>query len=243
MNTAGIGVGGSNALSLDVMTAQRSYNAINQNGLTAAAGAGNILTLSADFQVSIGGNALANQNKAFAGLQISDDDDVWWSGTNQGVTKTDFTIARRGANGQIFGINAPGAAIDGWHNVSNFGLVDGVTAGTSDWFKMEIVLTDNGATYDADYNLYDAGGSVIHTYSAATTYASGTTLYGGFTTGYNDVEDGAGTPLVINSVNDVTGVSIDNFSFTGPAAVPEPTSLSLLALGLLGTVAFRRRSL
>lgn len=37
-------------------------------------------------------------------------------------------------------------------------------------------------------------------------------------------------------------IRVDDTSFTGPAAIPEPTALAMLGLGGLGLVARRRRS-
>ena len=230
-NQVGNGVGGSNGVALDVFTAERSYNAVNTTGVSVAAGVGNTLTLSADFQFGVDGNPLANQNASFLGLQISDTQN-WWNGNN-----IDFNIARRGANGQVLGVVNPTTFIDGWINVTDFGAPAGGAVGMSDWFKMETVLTDNGSTYDAVFTLYNSSGGIANqSASYDTGYASGSTLYGGFTTSWNS----APVQGPINTINGATAANIDNFSFTSFAPIPEPTSAALIA-GLFGTMAIRRR--
>jgi hypothetical protein len=181
------------------------------------------------------------------GLHISTTPN-WWDGSN-----LDFQLARRGANGQVLGTvypNIPGF-IGGWLNNSNFGLpantnaAAGGTGGTGGWFDMQTKLTDNGSTYIAEYEIFDTNGNSIYTSPAVgqnggpndTGIASGTTLYGGVTTGWNNVSQDP-----ITTINNVDQVGIDNFSFTTvvTTTVPEPSGFALL-LGFSSFIAVRRR--
>lgn len=234
-NTAAAGVGGTNGVVLDVTTARRQYNAIHQDGLTCPIGVGNTLTLRSDMQVAVNGNT-PTQNNNFFGLQVSTTPN-WWDGSN-----IDYTLSRRGnATQQVFGVNGN----TGWDNVNQYGLPGGANpVGTSDWFSMEIVLTDNGTTYDAVMTLYrpDGSFSAAHQVSTTTTIASGSTVYGGYTTGWNSVDPaGTAVPTDIQTYSNVTGVTVDNFSFIGAHAVPEPASLAILAFAGIGLVTRRRR--
>lgn len=233
-NVASVGEGGSNGLCLDVSIAERAYNAKNTTGVSVAAGVGNTMNLSSRFQYAHNGS-LNNSNLPFIGLQLSAQSD-WWNNSGN----LDFTINRRNAagSGNIIGMNTPGNGVDGWINETAFGMPGGGAAGTSSWFTMEILLTDNGTTYDAVYNLYDASGGLAHSESSATTFASGATLYGGFTTGWNNI-GGAGNP--ITSITGVTETYMDDFAFT-TNAVPEPGALGVLGFVALGMLTRRRRN-
>jgi len=228
INVAADGMGGTTGLELDTGTAIRAYQAINQTGVSVAAGVGNTMTLTSDFQFSHTGGLTATNVPAF-GLQIKDGPN-WWTGT---AINANFN-RRNAGTGDIIGFSAsPG--LNGWNNATDFGLPAAGAAGQSDWFEIEIILTDNGTTYDAVYNLYNPAGSLVTTNAGGTAFTSGATLYGGDSTSWNN----NGTDS-IQTYSDIDDVNVDNFSFT-TSAIPEPASAGLIALSMLGMVAFRRR--
>ncbi len=209
-------------LTLDASTAERSYNAIHQQGVTGTGVVGDQLLLRADVKISLSGTSfdqgIDGTNQPFFGLEIRDDK-YWYSGES-----TNFSLARR-ADGS-WGVRLPSSPwIYGWQDNTQLGFSDNSgSAGTSDWVSIEVVLTDNGSTYDAVMMVRDATGSVLldtAEYSWSTALVSGATLHGGFTTGWNNAPEGT----TVQDLSKVSEVSVDNYSFSH--ATPTPVHVEL----------------
>ncbi|WP_411847279.1 PEP-CTERM sorting domain-containing protein [Roseibacillus persicicus] len=215
---------GSGGVNLDMSVAEVNYHALNQTGFVVGGTGFSSVTISFDFNYTHngGGNPATGVNKAFFGALISDQPQ-WWSGSSN-----TFTIANRGG---AIGNNVSGAPfIEGWATHSSMG-VDPNAGGTSSNINLSWVLTDNGTTIDAQAIYVRAGGSFTST-SWDTGVPSGTTLYGGFSTGWNDV---GGT---LENATNISSINLDNFAITG-APIPEPSAVFLVGLAGLGI--FRRR--
>ena len=120
-----------------------------------------------------------------------------------------------------------------------------VTAGdtyTFSFFAEEDAGLDVGIEYRIEW-LNAAGGEVSRDQLTATTFG---TPYSQFTVG-GVAPAGAVVGRAVIALQSFQGgtqglVRIDDTSFTGPAAIPEPTALAMLGLGGLGLVVRRRRS-
>jgi len=135
------------------------------------------------------------------------------------------------------GLNVPvDPWIEGWLTHSSLG-VNTTTGGTSNWITLEYKLCDNGITVEASVDFLDSSGTSLipagTTSYTATSLASGTTLYTGFSTNWNNVGD-----VGVGSYSKLSSVNIDNFIVT---SVPEPTSFLLVTVGLVGCIIPRRR--
>ncbi|MDP4883371.1 MAG: PEP-CTERM sorting domain-containing protein [Opitutales bacterium] len=211
---------------LDTSVAKRNYHAINQTSWTMSAGT--TATIGFDFRYDhlAGGDITGDFNKAFLAVLVSTNN-AWWA---SGV-KT-FNIVNRGsAIGSSLQI-APW--VEGWVPHASVG-VDTTAGGLSDTLRVELLLTDNGTTILGQASIFN-GASLLYT---STEYdmviASASTLYAGFTTGFNNVGN-----IAISEVNNIDSIQIDNFSVT---TVPEPSTFALLAgMFALGSVMMRRRS-
>lgn len=219
---------GSGAINLDTTVAEVNYHALHQTGFVVGGSGHASATISLDFNYThdgSGNNPGGGVNKTFFGTYISDTA-AWWSGSGY-----DLRMSYRGG---AIGNNLPAAPwVENWVNDTALGVDhDGGVAGTSSTIGISWVLTDNGTTIDAAGS-YTAAGNTYTISSFDTGFASGTTLYGGFTTGWNDV---GGT---IDNATSITNINIDNFAITAPDPIPEPTSIVLVSLASLGI--FRRR--
>lgn len=115
--------------------------------------------------------------------------------------------------------------------------------------------SDHGANFDFDFGLLAAGesftfdifygGADNQTDALAALGAVGAEVYSmGWSgvdadqDGWEDVIDGRRTPTFMFGFSGVGGIALPN---PDTAAVPEPTSIAILALGMLGLVSTRRR--
>lgn len=237
---------------LNVAVAERNYIARSRSAIgssipvVAPVGVGNTVTISSDFQISITGDALTGgqdgTDDSLFGIQLGNTGN-WWDGDPW----FDFTIARR--SDSTWGVRLGGdrdnvGAIMGSLANSEIGLGDGSGVSTSGWYTMTMVLTDNGATYDATASVAYGGSDVWVSAPIATPYASGTPLFGGYTTGFNDdtgLEIADISPISVGDLGKLSDAMADNFYLaSGSSSVPEPTSLALLSVGLISVLARRR---
>lgn len=215
---------GAGAINLDTTITERQYRALHQTGFVLGGSGYSTVTISFDFNYTHngGGNPATGVNKAFFGPLVSSAPE-WYSGSNN-----HFGIANRGG---AIGNTVVGAPfIENWVNHTAMG-VDPNVGGTSSNINVAWTLTDNGTTVDAQA-VYTAAGNTLTSLSWNLGIASGTTLYGGFSNGWNDV---AGTT---DTSTNISNVNLDNF-IIGGTPIPEPTSI--LLVGLAGFGVFRRR--
>ena len=103
------------------------------------------------------------------------------------------------------------------------------TVASAGWYTFESVFYDAGGLLFVDYNLYNSGGGLVHS----------------ITRGGNPADviatDIGGNRYGWMTYNNVDRLAIDNTLLKSSAPIPEPTTLSLLALGLTGMVMRRSR--
>ncbi|WOO40863.1 hypothetical protein [Rubellicoccus peritrichatus] len=188
-------------LTLDTSVAWRNYHALNQSGITMSTDKTAILSAEFRYHHTSGGNITTNFNQSAFGLMISDDAN-WYSGKNAYLAMSN----RGGAIGNPLPI-APW--IEGWQTHTSLG-VDTTAGGTSEWIRIEWKLTDNGTEIEAVGDIYNATtGALLYTTTTYTTgIASGSTIYGGFSTAWNGIGD-----VPIESFSKFDAINIDNFSF------------------------------
>lgn len=223
---------GNGSVTLDTTVAWRNYHALHQTGFQVGGADGHdSVTISSDISYvhAAGGDISANLNEAFFGLFVSNTA-PWWSGGGNANSES-LLLANRGA---AVGNKVNGSPwIEDWTNHSSLG-VDTSTGGESSTINIAWTLSDNGTTIDAAA-VITRGGSTFETTLVDTTLASGSTLYGGYSTGWNGVGN-----VPISDVNAIESVTIDNFSISAPDAVPEPSSVILASLAALGLLRRRR---
>jgi hypothetical protein len=219
---------------LNVGLAEKNYIARNTNGVVGKS----TVTISSDFQIAITGASLSTSqdgtDDSLIGLQLATTPN-WWDGQPW----FDFTLLRR--SNSTWGVVLGGTTMGSEFN-SEIGLGDGTGASTSGWFTMEMVLTDNGTTYDATASVSFNGAEVWAAPAPIPTpYASGASLYGGYTTGDNadlGLELADISPMSVGQLGKLSDAMVDNF-FLG--TVPEPTTMLLASLGLGALLLQRRR--
>ncbi|MEO0796702.1 MAG: hypothetical protein AAFX93_16155 [Verrucomicrobiota bacterium] len=189
------------AISLDTGTAQRNYHAVNSNGFAMSSGDVAILSVEFRYTHTSGGDITTNFNKEAFGLLVSS------TPNTTGGTVAKFTMTNRGG---AIGTRLPISPwIEGWVPHTSVG-VDTTAGGTSDWVRLVLTLTDNGTDIQAQGAVYNVGNNqLIYTGTAYSTgISSGSTIYAGLTTGYNDVGD-----VSIESFSKFSEVEFDNLQF------------------------------
>jgi len=101
---------------------------------------------------------------------------------------------------------------------------------TSGWYRFQDRFYNNGGILNADLSILDLNGNVLNNWTLV-----GASKY--FTNGISSV---GGNRYGWFATQEFTSLAIDNTTLT-TASVPEPGTLSLLALGLLTGAALRRR--
>jgi hypothetical protein len=166
-------------------------------------------------------------------------DPTWSSGTG-----FDWSVAVSGSDGAhqrdfIFHVakdTSTNSLLVGGSNNSNFSArqdldtLNSYAVTQAGWYTFEHIFSDMAGQLAVDMNLLDDGGSTLFTETRTNAgdlipSVVGGNRYGWFT------------------FNDIDGLAIDNTRLetgTQSVSVPEPASLSLIALGLLG-VAVRRK--
>jgi hypothetical protein len=104
-----------------------------------------------------------------------------------------------------------------------------------DWVEFDAGYWDT--RYSGDIRAYDAGMNVIGTLTNQTIWTETGLVYEHFTfTGLGPI-----AAIYFNSVPDPAGAAMDNLDFSAP--IPEPATIALVGLGLLGLGArLRKRS-
>jgi hypothetical protein len=165
----------------------------------------------------------------------------------------------------------PSSTVPGWSGSNielwgNYGLTSqegsyhvelnasnsGQPANPGPWSISQTFATTAGQSYDLTFAYSGSTGSLTPTESFKVTVDTLESTVGGHLTGawslyFNSfIADGDFATLMFTSVapaNSYSGNLLDNIIVTAsPAAVPEPGSLALLALGLFGLAAGRRKA-
>lgn len=211
---------------LDTSVAEANYYTPNKNGFTI--GSGVTATIQSDFRYTheAGGNITTNFNKSAFGLLLTTTPN-WWDGTNK-----DVSMANRG---DALGHTTPGAPyINGWKTHGSLS-VNTTTGGQSEWFTLQMHLDSSNGTVWAQSDMLYEGGTVVQSGVRWNTgIADSSTLYGGYTTGWNGVDGGTNS---ISSFSKITEVQMDNFAIE---TIPEPATISLIVL-FSGSILFIRR--
>ena len=214
---------GAGGVTLDTTVAFLNYHALHQTGFTVDATQPKAtVSLTMTYTHEAGGNATV-VNKALFGPMISTTAN-WWDGAND-----TFSLSNRGG---VIGNTVAGAPfIESWNPHSALGI-NTTTGGTSVPITIAWDLTSNGATIDAQAT-YSYGSTSFTSTKVDTGVAIGTTIYGGFSTAWND----QGNTTALSSFSKISSVGVDDFSIV---AVPEPSSVALSALSALGLLKRRR---
>lgn len=216
---------GSGAITLDMSIAEVNYHGIHQTGFTVGTG-GATIALDFNYTHNGAGNPATGVNKTFFGPIISDQPQ-WWNGATQ-----QLTIAQRGG---AIGNTLPAAPwVENWVNHSTLGVAPtGGSASTSTNIAVVWSLSQGaGGTIEAVGTYTHAGGTTTSS-MIDTGIANGTTIYGGFSTGWNDVGGS------LENATNISSLNIDNFEIDVPV-VPEPSSMALASLAALGLLRRRR---
>lgn len=208
---------GANAVMDGTATAQ--YRAINTTGFSLSAG--DTATVSSDFRMDHTGVDPTKVNGDFIGFLLTTTT-TWYDGVNV----TSDIANRKGAVGDTLPF-AP--YVENWITWNNFG-VDTSTGGVGNWFSMDMHLSVSNGTYWSSMDINHGGGTTTTTMKDLG-IAAGTTVYSGYTTGYND----SGTNIMVSA--SMNNVAMDNFQVD---VIPEPATLGLFAV-ISGAILFIRR--
>jgi len=217
---------GAGGIVLDMSVAELNYHALHQTGFTIAANSSATISLDFTYTHNGGGNPATGVNKTFFGPMVSNTAN-WWDGSN-----TMLPMSQRGG---AIGNNLTAAPwVENWASHSSLGVSqNGGVADTSNIINLTWTLTDNGTTIDAA-GTFTSGANTYTTTSFDTGIATGTTLYGGFSTGWNNVGGS------LENATNISSLSIDNFEISSPDVVPEPSSLLIASLSVFGLLRRRR---
>lgn len=184
---------------LDTSKAWRNYHVPSTHGFSVLSNY--FAVVGSDFRYHYSGGAITIANKPAFGLLLTTTPD-WWSGVNKTLN-----VANRGA---AIGNPLPVAPwIEGWLLHSSRGIADytSTAADTSNWFRIEWTITQGASNYMASAKFLDMGGnSFWSTTEIDLGIANGTTLYAGYSPGYNDVGN-----TNIASFSHFDQIDMDNF--------------------------------
>lgn len=208
MVESGVGVDDSQGLSFDLTQALPNYVVVKADGVD-----GTELTMKANIRVSITADSVtndpANVNSPVIGLAVKTNA-AWWAGN-----VAYLPLCRRTDN--AWGFRVPlNPWVEGTLGNAALGLPpNGLEAATSDWFTVQLDLTDNGSAWTAIASLMDMDGTTLLTTTPQPlgNIPSGATLYGTFSTSWN--EGAAFTNETKTAISEVDLINIDNFSFGG----------------------------
>lgn len=209
---------------------KKNSSAVYSEGISIPRGVGNKVIIRTKFAFTITGEDLQSEVKGanipIVGL-LAMNSPKWYEGP-----RTAYHIVRR-HNG-FWGYRA--TKLDGWVGNQKLGFAnDSGNAGSSGWNTMELVLIDNGVTYDAHFYVYDASGEVLLTAEPhPTKLESGSMIYAGYTNGW-DMPTGE----TMASTAKVDEVKLDDLEIKW---IPEVQHAGLLmGLSGLGFCLLRRR--
>ncbi|VGO17462.1 hypothetical protein PDESU_06058 [Pontiella desulfatans] len=214
-------------LEFDTTIAQRNYHCPSKTGFTVGTNDVYIIT-DARYVYEGGGNITANLNKGAFGLYFSQTD-LWYSGPDKSSP-----MCNRGA---AVGHNRiDGSGVDGWNTHSSLG-VNTANNETSNWFKVVSRLVSSNSTIWVQALVYDVDDTYLE--SPVSTgvisdsgVADGTTIYAGYSPGYNNVGN-----TNIASFSKFTAVHYDNFYVGSKPEFGTPAPFSVDNLQLRGGAA------
>lgn len=135
-----------------------------------------------------------------------------------GLHLRDF-IFNAGQTSQGFVINASNNSAHGFNEFSILGDNDYFTVSDSGWYTLEHNFFDLGGFLAVDFNIYDGSGSLLHTERRSSNLDDIAASVGGNRYGW----------IVYND----NTLRIDN-SILRTTDVPEPSTLAIFALGIMG---------